>query len=131
MRRRAILVSLALVLANAAAAQEMTAPHVALATVDWTQAAADAGGGDAADALEPLNAAAAIRFPDIAKSSVPVLLPFDIAGWRKEAAANPALKMPPEAADRFVQAGFAATRFFQAGPAGYDTAFAIRTAEVK
>jgi len=130
-RRRAILVSLALVLANAAAAQEMTAPHVALATVDWTQAAADAGGGDAADALEPLNAAAAIRFPDIAKSSVPVLLPFDIAGWRKEAAANPALKMPPEAADRFVQAGFAATRFFQAGPAGYDTAFAIRTAEVK
>ncbi len=31
-RRRAILVSLALVLANAAAAQEMTAPHVALAT---------------------------------------------------------------------------------------------------
>src|SRR3569623_2018415 len=37
----------------------------------------------------------------------------------------------PQAADRFVQAGFTATRFFQAGPAGYDTAFAIRPAEVK
>jgi len=112
--------------AHAAAAQEMTAPRVRLATVDWAQAAADAGG-----ALATLNDVADIRFPGIAKSSVPVLLPVDIAALRKEVAANPALKLPAEAADRFVQASFSATRFFQAGPAGYDAAFSIRPAEVK
>jgi hypothetical protein len=127
-RTGAVLASLVLLLGPVAAAQEMTAPHVALATVDWTQAAVDAGG---ADALASLNAAAEIRFVGIANSSVPVLLPVDITGLRKEVASNPTLKLPPETADRFVQAGFAATRFFQAGPAGYDAAFSIRTAEVK
>ena len=126
MLRRAFLIGLGLIAAHAAAAQEMTAPRVARATVDWAQATADAGG-----ALAPLNDAADIRFPGIATSSVPVLLPIDVAALRKEVEANPALKLPPDAADRFVQAGFAATKFFQAGPAGYDASFAIRTAEVK
>ncbi len=126
MLRRALFVSLALLAAHAAAAQDMSAPRLAYATVDWAQAASDAGGE-----LAARNEAAGVRFQDIAKSSVPVLLPIDIAGLRKEIAANPALRLPPEAADRFVQAGFAATKFFQAGPAGYDASFAIRTAEVK
>ena len=126
MLRRALFASLGLIAAHAAAAQDMTAPRVAFATVDWTQAASDAGGD-----LAARNEAADIRFPGIAKSSVPVLLPLDVAGLRKEIAANPALRLPPEAADRFIQAGFAATKFFQAGPAGYDASFAIRTAEVK
>jgi len=129
--RRAVLASLALLAAQAAAAQEMTAPNVTFATVDWAQAAADIGGNDPAAALAPLNDAADIRFPGIAASSVPVLLPVDIAGLRKEVAENPALKLPPESADRFVRAGFAATRFFEAGPGGYDAAFSIRTAQVK
>ena len=126
MLRRALFASLGLIAAHAAAAQDMTAPRVAFAAVDWTQAASDAGGD-----LAARNEAADIRFPGIAKSSVPVLLPLDVAGLRKEIAANPALRLPPEAADRFVQAGFSATKFFQAGPAGYDASFAIRTAEVK
>ena len=130
MRTTAVLASLALLLGPAAAA-EMSAPTLSVAQVDWTQAAADAGGGAPAAALKPLNAAASLRFPRIDRSGVPVLLPFDIAGWRKEIAANPALNLPPEAADRFVQAGFHATRFFDAGPAGYDAAFSIRTGEVK
>ena len=126
MLRRALFASLGLIAAHAAAAQDMTAPRVAFATVDWTQAASDAGGD-----LAARNEAADIRFPGIAESSVPVLLPLDVAGLRKEIAANPALRLPPEAADRFVQAGFSATKFFQAGPAGYDASFAIRPAEVK
>ena len=126
MLKRALFVSLALLAAHAAAAQDMVAPRVTFATVDWTQAVSDAGGG-----LAARNAAADIRFPGIARSSVPVLVPIDVAGLHKELAANPALKLPPEAADRFVKAGFAATKFFQAGPAGYDASFAIRTAEVK
>jgi hypothetical protein len=131
-RTGAVLASLALLLGgHAAAGQEMTAPHVRFATVDWVQAAADAGGTDTAATLRPLNAAAGIRFPGIAGSSVPVLLPLDVAGLRREAAANPAPALPPEAADRFMRAGFAATRFFQAGPAGYDAVFAIRAADVK
>jgi len=93
--RRAVFVSLALIAAQAAAAQDMSAPRLAYATIDWAQAAADADGEIAAR-----NEAAGIRFQDIAKSSVPVLLPIDIAGLRKELAANPALRLPPEAADR-------------------------------
>src|SRR3569832_3030911 len=126
LRRAAVFVSFAVIAAQAAAAQDMSTPRLAYATIDWTQAAADAGGEIAAR-----NEAAGIRFQEIAKSSVPVLLPIDIAGLRKELAANPALRLPPEAADRFVQAGFVATEFFQSGPAGYDASFLIRTAEVK
>jgi len=129
--RRALFASLGLIAAHAATAQDMAAPQVAFADVDWTQAAADAGGSDVAAALAPLNTAAEIRFPGITRSSVPVLLPLDVAGLRRELAANPTLVLPPEAADRFVQAGFTATRFFQAGPAGYDAGFSIRTSDVK
>lgn len=127
---RALFASLAVIAAHAAAAQEMTAPRVVFASVDWAKAETDAGRAGAT-ALAPLNAAAEIRFPGITKSSVPVLLPIDMAGLRKEIAANPTLKLPPDAADRFMQAGFSATRFFQAGPAGYDATFAIHTSEVK
>ena len=77
MLRRVILIGLGLIVAHAAAAQEMTAPRVAFAPVDWTQAAADTGGE-----LDALNGAADLRFPGIAKCSVPVLLPLDIAGLR-------------------------------------------------
>jgi len=129
-RTAAALASLALLLGPAAAA-EMSAPILSVAQVDWLQAASDAGGGTQAAALNALNTAASLRFPGIDRSGVPVLLPFDIGGWRKEIAANPALNLPSEAAERFVQAGFHATHFFDAGPAGYDAAFSIRTGDVK
>jgi hypothetical protein len=105
---RAALVSLALCLANAAAAQEMTAPRIDAPAIDWS-AAADA----APEGLAALNAAADRRFAGIAQSAVPVLLPFDAA------AAEPA-----------VLAGFTAKPFFQAGRAGYDAAFEIKPSEV-
>jgi murein DD-endopeptidase MepM/ murein hydrolase activator NlpD len=129
-RTAVVLASLALLL-GPAAAEEMSAPVLSVAQVDWTQAAADSGGGTPASTLAPLNAAASVRFSGLGASGVPVLLPFDIAGWRKEVAANPALTLPPDAADRFVQGGFQPTHFFDAGPAGYDAAFSIRTDQVK
>ena len=114
--RRAALVSLALTLANVAGAQEMAAPRIERASIDWARAAADAAPGG----LRALNAAADRRFAGIARSAVPVLLPVDVGALRK----------PPDDADNVARGGFAATRFFQAGPAGYDAAFSIRTADV-
>jgi murein DD-endopeptidase MepM/ murein hydrolase activator NlpD len=130
---RAALVSLALLIANAASADEMKAPHISVARVDWDQAAASLAGqpaGTPAQAFAKLNAAASRRFPGIGKSPVPVLLPFDIDGFSREIAANLGPPKPADVADRFVRAGFHATRFFLAGPAGYDTAFSMRTADV-
>lgn len=112
--RRAALVSLALTLANVAAAQEMTVPRVERAKIDWARAIPDA----APDGLSVLNAAASRYFPGIGQSAVPVLLPIEVAALRD-----------PQA-DQVVRGGFAATRFFQAGPAGYDAAFSIRPADV-
>lgn len=103
--RRAIVVSLALLLAGAAAAEDMKAPRIAAADPDWQMAAASLS---EPVSFSSLNSIAAPRFAGIATSSVPVLLPFD----------------------KDVLAGFQATKFFQAGPAGYDTVFALKTAEV-
>ena len=113
--------------APAVTAQEMQSPHLTRATVNWDAAASGIAepGGTAADSFAKLNAAAQSRFPGIAKSSVPVLLPFDIDAARKELDT-------PTAPDRekFMRANFHATDFFQTGPAGYDAAFAFRAAEV-
>jgi len=100
---RAVAFSLALLFAASAMADEMKLPRTTAADPDWQMAALNAPGG-----FDALNAAAATRFPGIANSTVPVLLPFD----------------------KDVLAGFQPTGFFQAGPAGYDTAFALRTADV-
>ena len=101
--KRAIVFILALLTAAAAAAEEMKTPRLSAVEPDWQMANVNAPGG-----LDALNAAAATRFTGIDKSSVPVLLPFD-----KE-----------------TLAGFQPTGFFQAGPAGYDAAFSLRTADV-
>jgi hypothetical protein len=112
---RAALVSLALILANAAAAQEMVAPRIDAAAMDWTRAAED--GGD----LAALNAASGKRFPHIEASAVPVLLPFDVDAFRTAG--------EPVDADKFLLGGFTATKFFQPGPAGYDAVFTLRASE--
>jgi hypothetical protein len=106
--KRAAVLGLALLFANAAAAQEMTAPRIEALAIDWTRAE-----GDAPQGLAALNAASEPHFAGIAQSAVPVLLPFDAA------AKEPGLR-----------GGFAATPFFQAGPAGYDAAFAVEPSEV-
>lgn len=100
---RAVALTLALLTAASAMADEMKLPRTTAADPDWQMAALSAP-----DGFDALNNAAATRFPGIDKSSVPVLLPFD----------------------KDVLAGFQPTGFFQAGPAGYDAAFALRTADI-
>lgn len=154
--KRAIVATLAVLLAGAAAAAQgpaqqkpaqqgpvqpepapgrIESPRLTPLTVDWQAAAATLGaapGVAPAEAFAPLNAAASLRFTDIAKSAVPVLLPFDIDGYRKQRTANPTQTPDAarQAADTFVLAGFRASKFFLAGPAGYDAAFSLRTADV-
>ncbi len=132
--KRAVLVSLALFIAGAATAEEMKEPHIAVARADWDAAAATlaAHPGSAADAFSELNKTAEIGFPGIANSSVPVLLPFDVEGFAKDRAANPDISPDKvtEMADRFMRAGFRATKFFVTGPAGYNSAFALTLADV-
>ena len=135
--KRAVLVSLALLIANAAPAEEMKSPHISVAQVDWDAAAASLAGepaGQPAEAFAPFNAASQSRFLDIGKSPVPVLLPLDIDGFidalRKDQRKEQAAGKSDILVDNFMRGGFHATAFFQAGPAGYDAAFSLRTAEV-
>ena len=69
-----------MIFAQAAPAEEIKAPRIVLAQVDW-QAAAESLPGSAgqtpAKAFDKLNTASQVRFPGIAYSTVPVLLPFD------------------------------------------------------
>src|SRR5262245_65763791 len=90
--KRAILVGLALLIAGAAPAQEMKSPHISVAKVDWDGAAASIAekpAGTPAEAFARLNAAASVSFPEIAGSSVPVFLPYDVDALIKDRAANP------------------------------------------
>lgn len=130
---RAVVASLALLIVLPASAQEMTLPRVAVAKIDWQAAAAAIPGAPAtppAQAFAPLNEAAGALFSDIAKSPVPVLLPFDAEGLAK-AKADAAPGQPPASADSFLQGGFQVTHFFLPGAGGYDTAFALKTLEVR
>jgi hypothetical protein len=127
---RVLLAGLALLVSLAASAQEMTSPRVSLALVNWDQAAAslpDHPPGPPAEAFAKLNAASGLRFKDIGKSSVPVLLPFDTQAYAKSLAATPGQTPAQQtaSADAFMQGGFHATNFFLAGPAGYDAAFSL------
>ena len=113
----------------------MESPRLTPVAVDWDAAAAAleaAPGTSPAQAFAPLNAAAEVRFPGIAKSAVPVLLPFDVEAYRKARAAHPDQTQDAarEAADNFVLADFRTSKFFLAGPAGYDAAFSLRVANV-
>ena len=131
--KRAVLVTLALLIANAAPAEEMTSPHISVAQVDWDAATASLAGepaGTPAEAFAALTAASQSRFPEIGKSPVPVLLPLDVDALRKEQRMEPAAGKSDILVDNFMRSGFHATAFFQAGPAGYDAAFSLRTADV-
>ncbi len=126
--KRVVLVGLALFIAGAAPAEEMKEPHISVVRVDWDAAAAGLAAPPASttDAFSKLNKSVDAGFPGIAKSSVPVLLPFDVEGFTKDRAANPDISSDKamENADRFMRSGFRATKFFVTGPAGYDSASA-------
>jgi len=132
--KRVVLVGLALFIAGAAPAEEMKEPHISVVRVDWDAAAAGLAAPPASttDAFSKLNKSVDAGFPGIAKSSVPVLLPFDVEGFTKDRAANPDISSDKamENADRFMRSGFRATKFFVTGPAGYDSAFALTLADV-
>jgi len=120
-RASAAILALILAMAGGAQADEMQQPATVANTPDWEAAAASLPGrGDAttADLFARLNALADPRFPGIAASTVPVLLPFDPATLTDPAktAAQPG--------------GFAPSKFFSAGPAGYHASFFIKASEV-
>jgi hypothetical protein len=68
-----------------------------------------------------LNAVTSATFPGIGRSPVPVLLPFDTAGFlaARESGAPSSLSV-----SRY-QADFRAADMFDAGPAGYDAVFSL------
>lgn len=125
--KRAILASLALLVSGLASAGEMESPVITLSDVNWDAAAAtlpDRGSESPAAAFARLNAVTGKRFAGIAKSTVPVLLPFDVDTFRRDEAEG---KPDAVSSDKYF-GQFRPTKFFLPGPAGYDATFAI-TAE--
>ncbi len=120
--KRAILVGLALLVGGPVAAAEMESPVITLSDVNWDVAAASLTGQGSeppAKAFERLNAITGKRFAGIGKSTVPVLLPFDVDAFRKDDADSKS-----EAVDSDKYFGqFHPTKFFLPGPAGYDATF--------
>ena len=102
----------------------MESPAITLSTVDWDAAAAslpDRGSDTPAQAFARLNAVSVKRFTGIEKSSVPVLLPFDVDAFRKDLADG---KAETATSDKYF-GRFHPTKFFLPGPAGYDATFTI------
>lgn len=104
--------------------QDFQAPHITLSQVDWESAGNSLPsdlGATPAERFTALNATLSSRFPGIGKSAVPVLLPIDVAAFRKDKAAN-----APEASgsDRYF-GDFSPSKLFLAGPSGYDASFWI------
>jgi len=119
--KRAVVVILASLVCGPLAARELESPIVTLSEVDWHAAAASLVGRAAkpAEAFARLNALTETRFPGIAKSSVPVLLPFDVDAFRKDFADS---KAEAVGSDKYF-GPFHPTKFFLPGPAGYDATF--------
>jgi hypothetical protein len=122
--KRVGLVALALLVIGPATAGEMEAPSIKLSDINWDAAAAslpEHGAETPAQAFAKLNAITEKRFSGIAKSAVPVLLPFDVEAFRKEVADG-----KPETGDSEKYfGGFHPTKFFLPGPAGYDATFTL------
>jgi len=100
----------------------MQSPVITLSDVNWDAAAAsltDHGTEPPAEAFARLNALTSKRFAGIAKSTVPVLLPFDVDAFRKDVAAGNA---DATGSDKYF-GPFHPTKFFLPGPAGYDATF--------
>jgi hypothetical protein len=127
---------------SAAGAQDMRAPRIVSATVDWSPALSSISDTQgrapvlsrprnrgsqraAVPVLGRLNAATSQHFPGIGSSPVPVLLPFDTAAFLRDRAEGTG----SSDSSRYMS-GFSARVFFFPGPSGYDAALAIRTADI-
>ena len=130
--------------AGPAAADDFQTPAISFATVDWRAAldelrseiaaaptvapdfafAGQRRGGAfdprSTPALVQLNAATSPIFAGISRSPVPVLLPFDIAGYLDARRTG-----GPTSPLSHYQSGFGAVDLFDAGPAGYDAVFSL------
>jgi len=122
--KRLVLIAALFAAAVAAQADELQRPRVIISKVDWDAAAKSVAGHPASssdDVFAALNKLLGPRFTGVDKSSVPVLLPVDIASLRKdsETAAESAAN-----SDKYF-GEFRPSKFFLAGPAGYDVTFWI------
>ena len=109
-------------------AQEMLPPILTVSKVDWAAAnhAVPDAAATATETFERLNKALAARLPEIGNSTVPVLLPIDLATFLKDRDAG----KPESIAGDTHFAEFRPSKFFQAGPAGYDATFWIKPGDV-
>ena len=126
--KRAVAACLALLIAGPAAAGDMTSPAVTLSDVNWDAAAAtlpDPKTEPPAEAFARLNAVTGKRFAGIEKSAVPVLLPFDVEAFRKDVTDG---KADVATSEKYF-GGFHVSKFFLAGPAGYDATFTLSSKE--
>jgi hypothetical protein len=117
-------IAAALCACGPALAQEFKAPRTIVSKVDWDAAAQsipERTGMTPAESFAALNGIVSSRFGGIEKSTVPVLLPIDLAAFRKDRDAG-----KPEAATSNRYFGnFTPSKFFLTGPAGYDVTFWI------
>jgi len=126
--KRAVLVSLALLVGGPVAAGEMERPVITLSDVNWDAAAATLTDGKSeppVEAFARLNAITGKRFAGIVKSSVPVLLPFDVDAFRKDVSDG---KADAAGSNKYF-GGFHPSKFFLPGPAGYDATFTLSNKE--
>jgi murein DD-endopeptidase MepM/ murein hydrolase activator NlpD len=115
-------------LSAGAAAEGWPAPRTLAFTPDW-QAARGAlplipQSDPASDPLPAVTALAAERFAAVADSPVPVLLPYALGDDAFDRGADDV--NPVET----YLSGFRPTRFFFAGPTGYDATFTFRTQDI-
>jgi hypothetical protein len=114
----------ALLVGGPALAQDFQSPRIIISEVDWDAAARSIAGDTAptpAEKFALLNGALSSRFAGIDKSAVPVLLPVDLAAYRQDRDAN----KPDVASSNSYFGDFRPSKFFLAGPAGYDATFWI------
>lgn len=136
LRAKIIAAILLLHSAAGAPAQEIEAPEITFRAPEWDTVIAALDGVEALrklpsapatanpplpdlDLLARLNAATGKDFPDIAASPVPVLLPLNLEAYQRGKTDGRAGNQP----DTESFSGFRASKFFLAGPSGYDAAF--------
>ena len=128
MRRAAVAILMILAGSSVASAESWPLPRTLCFTADWKLARAALpvlpSLEPASDRLAAVTSLAAERFPAIAKSPVPVLLPFAIGDDIHDRATDDI--NPVES----YMSGFRPTQFFKAGPTGYDATFALETRDV-
>ena len=122
--KRSVFALFALLGAAPAIAQDFQSPRTIMSKIDWDAAAKslpDTGDQAPKGIFAALNKALTARFPGIEKSTVPVILPMDIASYRQDMDAG---KTEAATSNKYF-GDFSPSKFFLAGPAGYDVTFWI------